>query len=209
MNLVRLLSVSATTILLLTIASCSSKRIQEGTVRMSSLVDFIELVSRSDKNSVREMEQYLSDPNQYIRQNQEDLWDEDFLPEDELIPTLVVESILLKSGYILYRDSSYESELFLVDINKLSGGILSNLECFNSLMSEYQEQKYGIANYLTPNKLGSTPYKCINSAGLALLAINDGSDSLPFFLVELAKLTEVVQLANKSGLRLYFADQNA
>lgn len=166
------------------------------------------LLSENNPNVLAEVQKFELSPQAYFDALDEDLKEDCFLesPSDISNTDVLVRS-LYESGLLAVADGREEPLSVLNKLNLRSKGVLETSEFYEPLKEFYSQTEFAFGSLVGGSgsiEHSSNIFACARAVELAILAIDDGSDSLILIVCQADQRQNVSSLAAQAGIRLYF-----
>ncbi len=148
-------------------------------------------LTSNDSRSLKEIELYFDDANAYYKKYEGES------------PTGVLILALARRKFMATLDHKCEAHLAIRTLDKLSGGALKKHDDFKKIVAAYKSSKLTVGSCLDRNSDPSI-FKFISSLGLALIGIDNDSDSYNLLLMEQSRLLEFHELACQADIKILF-----
>jgi|GEM_PF-4283540 len=175
--------------------------------RGESLQRLAALISEDNQSVATEIELFIERRQDYFDTFQDDLSNRNIESVDKITPEIALIDALEKSSSLAYWDGSHEPDEALAHLDQLSSGALKELPSYSEFEDYYGSARYGIGEYLDGDGDWPSLFDLVEESGLALMAINEKSDSYAIFLVDLSDRQLVAQLAESAGIAIFYADK--
>lgn len=165
-------------------------------------------ISKKNEKAAKSVGLYCESPKKYFDSIDEFEKENCFIESpSDINPAHVLSRALYEANSVVCADNRSEPAFILSSLNKLSPTRLDESAVYRKLEKFYSQTKYGFGSLV--GGVGSvahepTIFDCVRSKGLRMLGIDDGSDALILFLCSENDFDEIVDLANKASVKLYF-----
>lgn len=172
------------------------------------LVILADKISNKNEKAVESVSLYCESPKKYFDSIDEFERENCFIDSpSDINPAQALSRSLYEANSVVCADNRSEPVFILSSLNELSPAGLDESDVYRKLEKFYSETKYGFGSLV--GGIGSvdhdpTIFDCVRSVGLRMLAVNDGSDALILFLCSENDFDEIVDLAKKASVKLYF-----
>jgi len=166
-------------------------------------------LSNNNDAVVKSLELYCFSPDAYFDDISEFEKDNCFIESvDDITPVDALVRALSSANAVVCVDNRSEPLLVLSLLQKLTPIGFETSGLFKDLEAFYRETNYGFGALVGRECVEHSPtlFDCLQSVKLKMLAINDGSDALILFLCHEDEHTQVIELANKAHIKLYFEE---
>lgn len=147
---------------------------------------------------------FQEDRDKYFEKYEDEFYECGIDGPDEISLAGTFANALIKSKTAICVDNRSDPHDVLEQLDELSGGQITKAIGYSSLEKEFKNSKYGIGAYFDSIESSPTIFECINSIGLKLLSVDNGSDAYILVLIKTENLEECSALAKQSGIRLFF-----
>ncbi|GAA5526218.1 hypothetical protein Maes01_02817 [Microbulbifer aestuariivivens] len=199
-------------LLLLVVASlfiygCAENMKKYPSIADQALIDLAKGFSGNDEKVISEVTLFVANPKRYFKKYEEDLYQRGIEQPTEVTSPIALIDALSKAKYLVYQDVASEPKWVLSQLDELSNGAISKVDCYKQMDEYYSNTKYGIGTFLDTEGEWPSLFECIKEAGYNLIGINEDSDSYALVLLQKKDLPVAIETASKAGIGLYFAEK--
>ncbi len=173
----------------------------------SPMILLASFLSNKNENVVADVNLYLNSAKDYFEKHEDNLFQRGIESAEQVTPAVVLIDALLSHDKVVYQDHRAKPSEVLEMLNTLSEGKLEHAKGYAELFEHYNNTRFGIGAFLDTTSSAPSIFDCIQSTGLKLLSIDEGSDSYALILIEGNELERFISVANEAEIRINFKEK--
>lgn len=172
------------------------------------MYQLVKLLSRNHPQALKDIDLYIKLKSVYANKYEDRLayfgYELEYIDDvSEIDDITVLVEILDRNHRAALADHREVPDSVLTKLNRIADGRLSECPNYQELLLEYQQSEYNQTYYIARAPKASSLYQCFYQKKLQIIAIDDGSDSPIYAMINIEDLRATIKFAEKSKVDIF------